>query len=332
MVNVGLLGAGRIGAVHASAYSALGNAQLVAVADVNRTAADRLASEHRARAYYLVEDLLEDERIDMVDVCLPTFLHERAVTSAAEAGKHILCEKPIARTLGEVDRMIEAVERAGVKAMVAQVTRFWPEYIAIKELLEGNELGRPLIATATRLESMTRMSDWFRDPGLSGGAVLDIHVHDLDYLFWLFGKPRSVYAVGQTSETGAWDHVVTTLDYGDVKATIEGSFLMPPAFSFTMTFRLLGDKGCVEYRRQGAVEEQADREPELILYQHGEPVYPVCSDKDAYLAEIEYFVDCVNSGRAPEVATLPEARTVLRIALAAKESMETGRVIALSAE
>jgi len=106
MIRVGLLGVGFIGATHAACYKNIAGARLVAVADVNREAADRVAAEHGARAYYAVEPLLEDKEVDAVDICLPTFLHEQTVVSAAEAGKHILCEKPIARHLGEVDHML----------------------------------------------------------------------------------------------------------------------------------------------------------------------------------------------------------------------------------
>ena len=106
---------------------------------------------------------------------------------------------------------------------------------------------------------------------------------------------------------------------------------MPPEFAFTMAFRLLGSEGYAEYRRAGTVEEEAVEQPRLVVYQGDRPPsYPACSDKDAYLAEIEYFVDCVAQDRPVEIATLAEARVVLQIALAARESLETGRIIPFS--
>ena len=246
MIRVGLLGAGLIGRVHARAYSQIESARLVAVADIDHGAANQVAAEHGARAYYAIEALLADPEIDTVDVCLPTYLHEQAVVGAAGAGKHVLCEKPIARSLAEADRMLEAVEGSGVTAMIAQVVRFSPQYVAIKECLERGDLGRPLAAVAARLAAPPNWARWFQCPQLSGGAALDLHVHDLDYLFHLFGQPERVFAVGSQSAAGAWDHVLTTLDYGDKAATAEASYMMPTRFPFTTTFRLLGEKGCIE--------------------------------------------------------------------------------------
>ena len=332
MVRVGLLGAGFMGTTHAAAYDGLENAHLVAVADAKQAAADKLAKEHGAQAFYGIEALLDGAEIDMVDVCLPTFLHEQAVVSAARRGKHVLCEKPIALTLEQVDRMIAAVRDAGVMAMIAQVIRFWPQYVVIKDLLEKGELGKPLVATATRLSGAPGWSNWYRDPDLSGGAVLDLHIHDLDYVYSLFGEPRSVYAVGAISETGAWDQVTTSLDYGDKRAVAEASTMMPEGFPFLMAFRLLGTDGCIEYRFRvgGQVDKRDAAETEFTLQRSNRPPeYPSYSDKDGYLAEIEYFVDCVSRDVEPEIATLEQARAVLRIALAARKSLETGRVVEL---
>ena len=332
MVKVGLLGAGFMGSAHAAAYTAIENAHLVAVADVDHAAADKLAEEQGAKAYYEIESLVKDREIDMVDVCLPTFLHERSVVSAAKRGKHVLCEKPIALILEQVDSMISAVREAGVMAMVAQVVRFWPQYVVIREMFERGELGKPLMARAARLVGPPDWSSWFKDPGLSGGALLDLHIHDLDYIYSLFGKPRSVYAVGATSETGAWDYVVTSLDYGDKRAVAEASFLMPKGFPFQTAFRLLGTDGCAEYRFRvgGQVDRREAAEMEFTLYRSNQPPeHPPSPDKDAYEAEIEYFVNCVSQGQEPEIATLEEARIVLQIALAARESLETGQVVEL---
>jgi predicted dehydrogenase len=330
MVKIGLLGAGFIGATHAQAYAAVERARLVAVADVNRDAADRLAHACGAKAFYDADALLADKDVEVIDVCLPTFLHEHYVVAAAERGKHVLCEKPIALTLEQVDRMIGAVRRAGVIAMVAQVIRFWPQYVVIREMLERGELGRPLMATAARLASAPGWGDWFRDPQLSGGALLDLHIHDLDYICALFGRPRSVYAMGAASPTRAWDYVVTSLDFGEVKAVAEASFLMPQGFPFLMAFRLLGTEACVEFCLGGTtqVDKRGQAATKLVVYRSGEPpVHPPYPGEDAYLAETKYFVRCVIERRQPALATLAEARMVLEVALAAKQSLETGQVV-----
>jgi len=329
-VRIGLLGAGFMGSTHAAAYEQIENAEVVAVGDANQSLADETAAKYGAKAYYDIESLVADAEVDAVDVCLPTFLHERAVVAAARNGKHVICEKPLALSLDQADQMIEAVETSGVSAMVAQVIRFWPEYVAIRELVQQGSLGEPRAIMAMRLSPPPAWGDWFKDPSLSGGALLDLHVHDLDFVYSLLGMPETVYAVGLQSETGAWDYVQTSLSYRDASAVIEGTFLMPDSFPFQMLFRLHGSEATAEYRFRvvGQVEERAQAETELKLYRSGEPASDIPSSrKDAYLAEVEYFVECLASDRKPEIATLYEARDVLSIAMAARRSLETGEPV-----
>ena len=329
-VHIGLLGAGFMGSTHAAAYDQLGQARLVAVGDANRALADDLAAKYGAKAYYDIDALLSDPAIEAVDVCLPTFLHEQCVVGAAQRGKHVLCEKPVALSLEQVAHMIVAVEAAGVMAMVGQVIRFWPQYVAIREMLQRGDLGEVRAISALRLSAPPAWGSWFKDPKLSGGAVLDLHIHDLDFVYSLLGMPESVYSIGLQSDMGAWDHVNTSLTYKSARAQVEGSFMMPEGFPFQMLFRLLGSKATAEYRFRvlGQVAERAQAETELMLYRPGKPAEAVpSSDKDAYLTEIEYWVGCLTSKRPPELATLREARDVLAIALAARQSAETGEPV-----
>ncbi len=331
-VRVGLLGTGFIGQTHAQAYSALPDAELVAVADIDRAAADKAARDTGARALYDIESLLASDDIDLVDICLPTFLHEQCVIGAAQRGKHVLCEKPIALDLAQVDRMITALVKADVYAMVAQVIRFWPEYVAIRQQLRDGTLGDTRYIRAARLAEAPAWSSWFSDPELSGGAVLDLHIHDLDFVYSLLGRPSSLFATGIQSSAGAWDTITTTLDYGTAKAIVEATYMMPEGFPFEMGFRLLGTEGAAEYRFRvgGQVDERASAASELMLYRNGQAPKPLpCKDEDAYQAEIDYFIHCVQTQTPPTVATFAQAREVLEIALAARTSAETGQVVKL---
>ncbi len=331
-INVGLLGAGFMGSTHASAYARIDSARLVAVADANRDLAAKLAHEHHARTCDGIEALLDDPEVQAVDVCLPTFLHERCVVSAARHGKHILCEKPIALTIEEADRMIAATEQAGVIAMIGQVIRFWPEYVAMRELLQSGALGDVQAVKAARLSAPPAWGAWFKDPSLSGGALIDLHVHDLDFIYSLCGMPDRVFATGLQSATGAWDQVTSVLEYETVRAVAEGSFLLPDCYPFQMQFRLQGSKGTVEYRFRvaGQVGERDEAETELVLYRPGAAPEPVAAaKKDAYQAEIEFWVDCLLTHHQPAQATLRQARDVLGIAMAARRSLETGEIVAL---
>ena len=332
MLKIGLLGAGFIAATHAAAYARLDGVHLAAVGDVNRAAADALAAQYGARAVYTLEAILDDPEITAVSVCLPTFLHAAVVVAAAERGKHILCEKPLALSLEDVDHMQAAVKRAGVRCMVAQVIRFWPEYVVIREALAHGQLGQPRMVTGTRLASPPTWGAWFSDPNKSGGALFDLHIHDLDFVYSLFGKPRTVYAVGGRGATGGWDHVHTSLDFGGQKAVLEASYALPAGFPFQMSFRMTGDAGCLDFQFGGVgqVDQRAGAQTTLALYQPGvEPQRLQPTTEDGYQAEVRYFANCLLEDRDPVVATLAEAREVLTIALAAKQSLETGAVVRL---
>ena len=216
--------------------------------------------------------------------------------------------------------------------MIAQVIRFWPQYIQIREMLQAGTLGKPLVATALRMAEPPGWGAWFKDPAMSGGCLYDLHIHDVDFVYSLFGMPRSVYAVGTQGATGGWDHVVTSLSFGDKRAVIEASYMMPKGFPFQMAFRLSGDKGCAEYRFRVAtqVHERAQALTELFLYRDGQPPQaPATTYEDGYIAEIRYFAQCLAENCKPAVATMEQAREVIRIILAAKRSLETGTVAAL---
>jgi predicted dehydrogenase len=134
------------------------------------------------------------------------------------------------------------------------------------------------------------------------------------------------------SETGAWDDVLTMLRYEGFGASARAGYRMPAGWPFTTSFRILGDQACVEYRFRvgGQIDNRNQARTEFLLFRPGEdPVEPACSQQDAYEAEIEYFARCIAEDRAPAIATLEEARTVLGIALAARQSLEQGGAVDL---
>jgi predicted dehydrogenase len=145
--------------------------------------------------------------------------------------------------------------------------------------------------------------------------------------------PARVYASGTRLHSGAWNHVGTTLSFAATTATVEASAMMPGSYPFRAGFRMVGASNCIEYdfRVAGQVDQRASAQNEFVLYRSGQAPEALASpDHDAYGAQINYFVACVRAGRAPTIATLAEARAVLSIALAAKESLETGRAVLLA--
>ena len=195
---------------------------------------------------------------NLVDICLPTPFHRTYAERAFAAGKHAVVEKPLALTLTDADAIIAAASAAGKYLMVGHVLRFWPEYLAVRDKLLSGELGQPIAATAQRLSNLPQWAEWFRDPQKTGGAVLDLMIHDLDMLNWLFGKPRRVSATGIKEPNGGWNHVTALISYDRVEAEAEASFLMPRDFPFTAGMRILCTGGVLEYQfRAGGASFEA---------------------------------------------------------------------------
>jgi len=307
MVNVAILGAGFMGKVHAECYSNLSKAKLVAVADIDQKKADELAKKYNACSISQPNKVIEDENIHLIDICLPTFLHKEYAIKAAQAGKHILCEKPIALRLEDADEMIEEAKKAGVKFMVAQVIRFWPEYVKLKQIYQEGTLGKLLSLSLTRLGLLPTWSwnKWMLDPEKSGGAILDLHIHDTDYLLLV------------AFVEGGWD-------------------IVADEFPFTMTYRAIFEKGVIEFNNR--------KEMTLSVYSKGKKVeHPSLQDKlfplknfggnisdiVAYFLEIKYFVECIENDTSPILADATSARDSLEVLLLERKSAEEGKVVEL---
>jgi len=333
-VRVGIIGAGLMGKIHARAYARTPGAQVAAIADRHLDRAQALAGEVGGQAGTDIEAVLHDPSIDLVDVALPTPEHAPVGIAALDAGKHLVVEKPLAATLSDADALIAAARRAGKFLMVAQVLRFWPEYMAIQAALQSGRLGRPLFATSQRVASMPDYAIWFRNPQISGGAVLDLQIHEIDLLNWLFGKPRRVAARGRRDETGGWNHVGALFDYAGVSAFVETSFMMPAGYPFTAGLRVLCERGVLEYQfRAGGSGVLDAPAASLRIYEPadaGGQCLPVESG-DAFEREIAYFVACVQCATAPAIITPADARLAVQVALATRQSLETGESVSILA-
>jgi UDP-N-acetylglucosamine 3-dehydrogenase len=252
MIKVGVIGAGFAGTFHARAYAKLPGVEVAIIADHNASKAAALAAEVGAQAEVDTEAILSDPSIDLVDIALPTPLHPQVSIRAFEAKKHVVIEKPLALSVTEADAMIAASDASGKYLMVAHVLRFWPEYVAIRKVLQSGRLGQPRIATAHRLSNAPQWATWFLDPSKTGGSVLDLHIHDLDLMNWLFGQPRQVKAMGARGATGGWDHVITQVTFDTLSASVEASTLMPSDFPFSSGLRVVCDLGVKKENRMAS--------------------------------------------------------------------------------
>ncbi len=329
MIKIALIGAGFIAQAHASAYGKIKNAKVTAVADKIEDKGKKLAEDCNAKYYKDIDDLLNNENVDCIDICVPTFLHKEMVLKAAAAKKHIFCEKPLALSLEQADEMLNAVNKNNVKAMVGHVLRFWPEYVRIKEYIDSGVLGKPLHAFCQRLAVTPdwHQGDWGASEKFGGGAALDLHIHDLDYLIWMFGKPSIVMAQGvfdpAKKASGGFVHIATTVEFKNkVGALAEGGWEFKGAFPFTMVLRILCEKGTVEwiFRAGKNIEERAQQAEVTVYKADGSVELLKAGNEDAFFQELDYFVDCLENNRPIKNASFKDGRDSLELALAAIRS------------
>ena len=331
MVKIAIVGLGGMGNRHLGVYSRLGGADLVAVCDSDpaKLKAGQSAQEinigvgggaldpEKIRLYSDYSRLLADPEVEAVDICVPTFLHRDLAVKALSAGKHVLCEKPMALTVQETRDMVDASEVSGKTLMIAQCIRFWPEYAYLKEALESQRLGRLISLEMWRCGAppLWGWRNWFMKGELSGGALLDLHVHDVDFLMYALGKPAAVRSQGAKGPTGEIDAVATQYDYGPGKiVTATGSWCL--AKGFHAGYLAVFERGHIRYDRR--------LDPALVEATAGEEVTPALSDEDAYYQEIAYFVDCLEKGQAPAQCMPRSSALSIEVALAERRSCLSG--------
>lgn len=332
-MKIAILGAGFMGGTHGRAFRQVEGVEIAAIYAHSDRRAAPLAEELGTVWTDDIDRILRDESIDAIDNCLPTPEHRPLTEAALAAGKHVLLEKPIALTDEDAAALVAAGEASDRVFMLAHVLRFWPEYVELQRMATNGDLGELRSGLAYRRQPFPAWSQLFSRSDLTGGAVIDMMIHDIDALNWVFGTPRSVTANGiRNARSGGWDQVQILIDYGATSGMVDGGMMMPESYPFTSTLQVLGSDGFVQYDFQagGRSVEEAGGTNELQLYPNeGAPRKLDVDQKDPYLAEIEYFVECIRSGKPAERATPAEARLALATALAARESMETNRAVTL---
>ncbi len=343
MVNIGIIGLGSMGTTHLAAYGSIEGCRVVAVADGDegrRTGRTRVGGNIEGqgsgggfdfasvRQYADANELIADADVDLVDVCLPTPLHARFAIAALEAGKHLMVEKPLARTADEADTIVAAAEKAaanGQVAMCGMCMRFWPGWVWLKEAIDDGRFGKVLNAQFRRVTSHPAGA-FYADGDACGGALLDLHVHDTDFVQHAFGTPKAVFSRGYAKHTSAPDHVTTQYLYGDggPVVTAEGGWAMQEGFGFEMQY-------AVNFERATAVFD-INKDPVLTLIDaDGKRAVEVPGGM-GYDHELAYLIDCVTRGEAPATVTLADAAKALRIVEAEARSISSGGVERVAAQ
>jgi predicted dehydrogenase len=332
MPTVAIMGAGFMGSTHAAGYRALGErVRVKTVCARSHERAARVAATVGAEASVDAPAVLADPEVEAVDICLPTPLHRELAEHALDAGKHVFLEKPIALSLDDADAIVAAGERSGRVLMVGLVLRFWPEYVRLQELVSAGELGRPLALSTQRLSPPADWADWLQDPAQSGGTAVDLLIHDFDQMNALLGEPRTVYA-GEASP----GHVQAIVEYEGATGMAEGSMSMPRSYPFSSTIRLLASQGVAEYafsalavEGEGNIGASTSARGLRVYPRDGETRVEPVESADPWAPELEYFVDCLERNRHPELGTGAQARSALAVSLAANRSLAERRPVAV---
>ncbi len=338
MVRFGVMGLGFMGRAHLATLAAHDRAEVRAVYDPDPhrlsgplgpdggnidTGAGPWDDSH-VRRCGSEQELLSDGEIDAVVVAVPSYLHADSVCAALEAGKHVFCEKPMALTLGDCDRMLASARKARRVLMIGHCIRFWPEYVAAAGAVRSGQFGRLRSLLMSRRGGYPGWGgrNWFRDHTKSGGALLDLHIHDVDYALFVLGRPRAVLARGWVGDSGGIDHVVCWYDYGRDGPIVqmEGSWIQGPSAPFVMEFRMYFERASLSYsNRTGASLEVYDGQGETLEV----------PQVDGYVAEIDHFIRCVQTGMNSRIVPPESSRLTIELALAEAESIRLGREVAL---
>jgi predicted dehydrogenase len=321
-------GAGTMARIHAAVLGEIDGVEVAGIVNERLASAKRLAAEAGTRAFRDLTQALRATRADAIFVCLPTPLHRAMVVEAARAGLHVFCEKPMARSIADGEAMIEATAKENVLFMVGHVLRFFPQYAKLRERVAAGDVGRPAMARLSRGGAAPRGArGWYAKRADSGGVLLDLVIHDFDWLLWTFGRVVRVHArqtAARRTELASYALAVLRHESG-VISHVEGFW--GHELPFRTRVEVAGDKGALEYDSLHPVPVELHRS-EGASVRAGVVVPESPLAKGPYLLQAEHFVDCVRRRTTPDPSPT-QALDALRVSLACLASSRTGEVLCL---
>ncbi|EAQ78562.1 Gfo/Idh/MocA family protein [Blastopirellula marina] len=334
MLKVGVVGLGMMGATHLDVYRKRTDVCVVAVADLDKdrrcgrtTAAGNIEGQSQGgfdfstvKQYADGCDLIADADVDIVDLCLPTPAHARLGALTLEAGKHLIIEKPLARSYAEALCLAQQAEKSPGLSFCAMCMRFWPGWDWLKEAVDSQRYGAVQSASFRRITQFPG-GPFYSDGKASGGALLDLHIHDSDFVRYLFGMPKAVSSSGYSRHTTHIDHVLTQYHYDNMAiVSAEGAWSMSQGFGFEMEY-------LVNFEQATAVYRLCDSpKVELTTPDAGKQSIPL-SAAMGYELELAHFIDCIQRGIPSDRISLADAAETLRLSEAEAESCRTGQCV-----
>lgn len=341
-VNVAVVGLGFMGVTHLKAYQKTQGTRIAVVCDAVRQPDNQgflggvggnvgtddgvRLDMTQTRYRKTLEEVLAEPGVDLVDICLPTAAHTACSLAALKAGKHVICEKPLARTSAQARQIVDAAQAASTYFLPAMCMRFWPGWDWLKQQMDAGTYGRVLAARFRRVSTPPAWSKGTYLKGVeSGGALLDLHIHDVDFVQHCFGRPKAVFAQGLSHLSGAIDHVVAQYDFGNgVPVSAEGSWILTDGFGFNMTFTVIMERATVDY--------DLSRGPDALrLFEPGQQPQTVSPEGiDGYVGELQHMIDAIQAGQAPTRVTAQDALHAVELCEAEEASIRAGQKVDLS--
>lgn len=309
-MKVGLIGIGGMGGVHFNVYAGMDDVEL-AVADIRTDMAQEKAGDRAVAVYATLDDLLAHFDADVIDICTPSYLHADMAVAALNAGKHVLCEKPVALSSVDADRILESARRNGRIFMTAHVVRFMTPYMYLKSVIDSGELGRPVHIMAHRLSAVPRWSweNWMLDLEKSGGTPFDLSIHDIDFFRYCFGDPTDVKATYHALQDHN-DFISSTLCYDGFDVEITGAWYNA-SYPFNAGYTAIFENGYVESKDGRVIRD--GRDVALSVGDLCENTGINLSGVDGYAGEIVYFLDCVKQGTEPRIVAPEDGRESVKL-------------------
>ncbi len=342
-IKVGIIGIGFMGSTHFHIHKNNKYSEVVAICDVNKKKQNgdwteivgnlggdefdnTKVSLKGVKSYAKYMDLINDPEVEYVDICVPTFLHKEIALAALKAGKHVQCEKPMATNSKDAKAMVDAAKKTKKFLMIGHCIRFWPEYAYTQELISKNKYGKVLAAHFNRASVFPKYAtkNWYSEQKQSGGAALDLHIHDVDYSNWLFGMPQSVCSSGfyGHSMKDANVQVSTIAKNKNVQnLTIHGDLGQWEGFPFDMSFKITCEKATISFDHNGFVIYEKAQYPAKAKVKK-----PKVAATTGWHKEIEYYTQCVINNKKPTICTPIDALNVIKVIESEYKSMKSGKI------
>jgi len=337
MIRVGIIGLGFMGKTHFDIYKEMKGVKVTAVADIDPKkragefpAVGNLGNEESTiiplkgiEVYEDADKTIKEADIDMIDICLPTYMHVEHVLKALKSGRHVFCEKPLGIDGVSSRRVVRAARNAKGLFMTGLCLRFWPEYEFLKTAVDTKRYGKVVSASFRRVSPAPTWSwdNWLLDENRSGSAALDLHIHDTDFIIFLLGKPTHVRSVGQSRVSKGIDHITTHYMYKkNVMVVAEGAWLYHPSYPFSMSFSVACEHATIDYdSRMG--------DGLTVHLDNGSSEKPKLTQKSGHQRELEYFTKCIKQGTVPTVVTPKDAAIAVEVVQAELKSCEMGKTV-----